>query len=890
MRRLPGGGNALPPHILMIVGNDIHTDSRVRREALGLASAGFEVTVLGYSSGDRREETWLGPCRLIRVPVEWTLRDHRLRRRVVRRGRRPPLLRVDAPGTKAMQRRLTLRGRAFNAETGRALYALDASSHAVPARVRFKATVAFRRVRMALLRIRRWVFRLRTRCRRDTDRLFSRSWRWWDAWLSRRTAFARWERTVCEIGDYEAVFGPVIDELAPDVIHAHDVHMVGIAADAAARARLAGRDVRWIYDAHEFVAGLSQYGGRTRRVVAAWADLERTYIGRADRVITVSPAIAAELRRRHRLPRLPTVVLNAPAAPRDGPAHADRGGDRAVPSVRAAAGLDQDVPFIVYSGGVQSARGLDSVVEALVQLPEVHLGIVAVPAVVTSYLDGLLERARQLGVAERVHLLPPVPSDRVVPYLASADVGIVPLLHFGSHDLALPNKLFEHLLGHTPVVVSDCRVMADFVGDLGVGEVFPAGDATALASAVRRVVDARDQYEQAIADAWPGALMKCTWDHQEQVLRELYRDLLADYPWVATGGRSWSTPPAERPRRLAIGPANMAGQARAWADAVERAYPQVTTEVVAVQRAALNFAADVSVSAQTFARDRSWQREFAEHALSSWTHVLLEACRPIMGTRHGPDFRGDVAVFHRAGIAVGLVFHGSEIRDPRRHAQAYPWSPFRDAGSDLAARLQRQRDELADQVAAFEGVKLVSTPDLLDDVPGSVWLPVVVDTAVWRPGPPPLHRELPVVVHAPSNTVLKGTSDVEATLAPLVGAGRIVYRRLENVPPEGMRDAVTDADIVLDQFALGSYGVLACEAMAAGRLTVGHVHERNRERLPADVPILEATPDTLEKVMDEVLADRAAAAARAARGPRFVARFHDGSYAARVLAPFLGLD
>ena len=43
---------------------------------------------------------------------------------------------------------------------------------------------------------------------------------------------------------------------------------------------------------------------------------------------------------------------------------------------------------------------------------------------------------------------------------------------------------------------------------------------------------------------------------------------------------------------------------------------------------------------------------------------------------------------------------------------------------------------------------MVSTPDLLLDLPGAVWLPVVVDTELWRPGPPVLEREVPVVLHA----------------------------------------------------------------------------------------------------------------------------------------------
>ena len=68
---------------------------------------------------------------------------------------------------------------------------------------------------------------------------------------------ARWRVLLPEIFDYERALAPVIDQLRPDVLHAHDMQVVGIASAAAERARSAGRTVPWIYDAHEFVPGLS---------------------------------------------------------------------------------------------------------------------------------------------------------------------------------------------------------------------------------------------------------------------------------------------------------------------------------------------------------------------------------------------------------------------------------------------------------------------------------------------------------------------------------------------------------------------------------------------------------------------------------------------------------
>lgn len=338
---------------------------------------------------------------------------------------------------------------------------------------------------------------------------------------------------------------------------------------------------------------------------------------------------------------------------------------------------------------------------------------------------------------------------------------------------------------------------------------------------------------------------------------------------------------------LGIGPANMAGQAWAWTRAVRRELPDVGVEVFAVPHPSLAFPADVSLPADAFARDARWQVELEMHLQAELTHVLIEAGRPVAGTLNGSTFVADAARMRDAGMTVGLVFHGSEIRDPRLHAQRYEWSPFRDPKHPLTARLQRQVDALAPLVAAFDGPTYVSTPDLLDDLPDATWLPVVVDLDVWTPGDEPLRRDRPVVVHAPSNRALKGTELIEPVLARLEDDGLITYRRIEGVAAAEVPALIRSADVVLDHFGIGNYGVLTCEAMATGRVSISHIHERVRARVPVGIPTLEATPDTLAEVLRRVLDEREWARSVAARGPAFVRDWHDGSRSVSALTPFL---
>ncbi|NHC43849.1 hypothetical protein [Motilibacter aurantiacus] len=335
--------------------------------------------------------------------------------------------------------------------------------------------------------------------------------------------------------------------------------------------------------------------------------------------------------------------------------------------------------------------------------------------------------------------------------------------------------------------------------------------------------------------------------------------------------------------RLGVGPAGFAGQAWAWAQAA-RASLAVQAEVVTVEQEVLNFPADLRPTAQEWG-SLDWQLGHLPRALA-WTHALSESARPLLGLLNGSVVTGDLPALRRAGVSVGVVCHGSEIRDPRLHGRLYEHSPFGPEYDDVP-RLQEVADRNARILAGFSGPVFVSTPDLLDSLPHAVWLPVTVAQSDFAPGPPVLERDVPVVLHAPSSPRWKGTAVIEEVLQGLVQQGLVDYRRLDGVDPAELPALIRDADVVVDHVVVGNYGVLACQALAAGRVVVGHVHERVRRRVPLPVPVLEATPPTLEAVLRSAVADRAPARALAGEGPEFVRALHDGRLAAAVLRPWL---
>lgn len=359
--------------------------------------------------------------------------------------------------------------------------------------------------------------------------------------------------------------------------------------------------------------------------------------------------------------------------------------------------------------------------------------------------------------------------------------------------------------------------------------------------------------------------------------------------------RSFRRQPGFTPaqQRVLIGPLNTAGQGAQWARAVREHCPDVSALSVWAERGSptppLGYRPDVVLSRAVQLRGQQAMAELVDRA----THVILESGFRLLGDVRFGDSGDDLDLLISRGITPALLFHGSDLRDLRRHAEMYDSSPFAGEWDDRLARMQdgvEQRRTLAAQA----GVPVfVPTPDMLDFVPEATWLPLVVDPARYAATSPVLERERPVVLHAPTNPQLKGTAVIQQVLSEFDRDGLISYRELGGVPNDQMPGALADADIVVDQIVLGNVGVLATEAMASGRVVLSHVLDHVRERFArADprgetVPVVDARPNTLAGVLSGILADREQFRALAGRGPAWVARNHDGRRSAAVLSDFL---
>jgi glycosyltransferase involved in cell wall biosynthesis len=310
---------------------------------------------------------------------------------------------------------------------------------------------------------------------------------------------------------------------AADVAHGHDLSGLLAAAAVSRRDR-----IPLVYDSHELFLEAGSVATQPGWARAAFASTERRLIRASTAVVTVNRALADELAARYAIP-LPTVVHNCP--PRWDPPNPR-------PSLlRAATGIADGVPLLLYHGSFSPHRGLEQLAAAILEP-----GLERAHAVYLGYGSqrSMLERlAREPRFGGRLHVLDAVDPAVLLDWVAGADIGVVAVQHSTlNHLLSSPNKLFEAIAAGVPVVAMDfpyvhAIVLDDPAGPLGA--VCDPADPASIALAIRAILelpevdraDLRERCLRAARERW-------NWETESARLVALYADL-ARQPAAASG-------------------------------------------------------------------------------------------------------------------------------------------------------------------------------------------------------------------------------------------------------------------------------------------------------------------------------------------------------------------
>ena len=466
-----------PLKVLGVVNNDISSDTRVKRVAASAAASGFESIVLGFANSSKVEHAKMGDVQIIKVPVPLEYGKGKFKTNSQFKKLVLFLLSPDfmAPIKKLIKRFYQLFKKGYLKRS-----------------VKWILTLAIK----LLLKVISTVPQAKSKLQ---------------ATKASRSAVSAIRRVTSR--DFEYHYGKKIIEIKPDLIHAHDFHMIGVAVEAARKLRMLGHEIKVVYDAHELVEGLDHLDASVQEY---WLNYESQYIHEVDGIVCVSGQQAERLQMRYQLSEMPTVILNCPILDR---------GVGITNTIRDDLGIHNEI--LVYHGKASIARGLEVFVESLKFLNEsVHIALIV--NLEEPFIKDLKELALKVtrsrpGAFERLHFLPYVPAEDLPEYLSTADIAVIPLLPTGNHEVAMPNKLFEAIQAKLPVLSSERRALTEFITANGIGLVYIDNDPNELAAAANTMLENLEHYKQALSSDFSE---KYSWGVQSEELIKTYCQLL----------------------------------------------------------------------------------------------------------------------------------------------------------------------------------------------------------------------------------------------------------------------------------------------------------------------------------------------------------------------------
>jgi glycosyltransferase involved in cell wall biosynthesis len=277
----------------------------------------------------------------------------------------------------------------------------------------------------------------------------------------------------------------------PDLVYASSTPLTVGAVGAALATRW---QCPWVFEVRDLwpdfpiQMGAFEAAGPARPLLEdALYKLERALYRSAARVIAVSPAMAAHVRRFVPAPTAVSVPYGTDFDILDDVTQEDTA------ALRCDLGLSEEsAPVVLYAGSFGRANDLPTLVEAARRLQnrsDVHFVFAG-----RGYHRPLLERAaRELP---GVHLPGPQPYPQALALFRAADLSLVPFLDRPVLRTNAPSKFFDSLAAGTPVVVTSPGWTKTFVEEHGCGWYVPPERPQALADRIQAVLENEQERRQ----------------------------------------------------------------------------------------------------------------------------------------------------------------------------------------------------------------------------------------------------------------------------------------------------------------------------------------------------------------------------------------------------------
>ena len=228
---------------------------------------------------------------------------------------------------------------------------------------------------------------------------------------------------------------------------------------------------------------------------------------------------------------------------------------------------------------------------------------------------------------------------------------------------------------------------------------------------------------------------------------------------------------------------------------------------------------------------------------------------------------------------VFMEFHGSDVR----------WSVYRKKPefyyADSLESFGRTRKKKNDRIVKLVDGVIIHDEELRKHIPGSpdiYVIPLKIDITKFEPFYPDPQNSVPVIVHAPSNYIVKGSKYILEAVERLKKKYSFEFILVEHKTQQEALEIYKKADIVIDQLFAGTYGVFSVEAMAMGKPVIAYLSQESQDTFPTELPIVSADINHVETAIERLLKDGELRNRLGVLGRQYAENYHDSRKTAKV--------
>ncbi len=260
-----------------------------------------------------------------------------------------------------------------------------------------------------------------------------------------------------------------------------------------------------IYDSHEYYTETPELVHR-KFVKSVWQGIEKRIFPKITDVITVNKSIAERYQKTYGVTL--HVVRNIPMQ-----------STSPISATRETLGIPQTKKMILLQGaGINIQRGAEEAVEAMQYVENAVLYLIGGGDV----FPLLKEIIKRHHLQDKVFILPKQPPEILRQYTLQADLGITMDKDTNlNYRYSLPNKLFDYIHAHVPIVASRLPEIEHIIEQYDIGTFIPDHDPVHIAHTLNEALT-----NEAVYQRWkknlPHAAAQLNWQNEEKTLLRIF--------------------------------------------------------------------------------------------------------------------------------------------------------------------------------------------------------------------------------------------------------------------------------------------------------------------------------------------------------------------------------